>query len=89
MVNLQGLVVIDVVEGTALPSLPHMVTVLSQRPQSFPSPQAAVHWARKSGEPPQPVINTNTSAFELVSSLEHVGQIGTAVCPELLKRVHG
>lgn len=49
--NLQGLVVIDVVEGTALSSLPHMVNVLRQRPSSFPSLQHAVHWARKSGEP--------------------------------------
>ena len=47
--NLQGLVVIDVVEGTALASLPHMATVLRQRPSSFPSLEAAVHWARKSG----------------------------------------
>lgn len=48
--NLQGLVVIDVVEGTAISSLPHMVNVLRQRPSSFTSLQDAVHWARKSGE---------------------------------------
>ncbi len=47
--NVEGLVVIDVVEGTALASLPHMATVLKQRPASFTSLQAAVHWARKSG----------------------------------------
>lgn len=48
--SLQGLVVIDVVEGTAISSLPHMVNVLRQRPSSFPSLLDAVHWARKSGE---------------------------------------
>lgn len=56
--NQQGLVVIDVVEGTALPTLPHMATVLRQRPHSFPSPEAAVHWARMSGELAQPVTPT-------------------------------
>lgn len=50
--SLQGLVVIDVVEGTAMASLPHMATVLKQRPSSFPSLEAAVRWARKSGESP-------------------------------------
>ena len=48
--NLQGLVVIDVVEGTAMSSLPHMMNVLRQRPQSFASLQEAVHWARRSGD---------------------------------------
>lgn len=50
MANVEGLVVIDVVEGTALSSLPHMATVLRQRPASFDSKEAAVHWARRSGE---------------------------------------
>ena len=49
--NLQGLVVIDVVEGTAMSSLPHMMNVLQQRPSSFSTLQTAVHWARKSGKP--------------------------------------
>ena len=48
--NVEGLVVIDVVEGTALSSLPHMATVLRQRPASFDSQEVAVHWARRSGE---------------------------------------
>ncbi|DBA69992.1 TPA: hypothetical protein ACH3X2_012343 [Trebouxia sp. C0005] len=47
--GLEGMVVIDVVEGTALSSLPHMAIVLKQRPSSFPSQEAAVHWARRSG----------------------------------------
>lgn len=48
--GLEGMVVIDVVEGTALSSLPYMATVLKQRPSSFDSQEAAVHWARRSGE---------------------------------------
>ncbi|DBA73372.1 TPA: hypothetical protein ACH3X1_011416 [Trebouxia sp. C0004] len=47
--RLEGMVVIDVVEGTALSSLPYMATVLKQRPSSFDSQEAAVHWARRSG----------------------------------------
>ncbi|GMH32638.1 hypothetical protein BSKO_00472 [Bryopsis sp. KO-2023] len=43
--SLEGVVVIDVVEGTALGSLPHMLTLLKQRPPSFPSQEAAVEWA--------------------------------------------
>ena len=48
--NVEGLVVVDVVEGTALASLPHMATVLQQRPSEFVSCAAAIHWAKKSGE---------------------------------------
>jgi len=48
--GLEGMVVIDVVEGTALSSLPYMATLLKQRPSSFDSQEAAVHWARRSGE---------------------------------------
>ncbi|BDA49543.1 Protein phosphatase methylesterase 1 [Coccomyxa sp. Obi] len=47
--SLEGLVVIDVVEGTALASLPHMSAILSNRPPSFPSLQVAFEWARHSG----------------------------------------
>ncbi len=48
--SLEGLVVIDVVEGTALASLPHMSAILSNRPPSFPSLQVAFEWARHSGK---------------------------------------
>lgn len=48
--SLEGLVVIDVVEGTAIASLPHMSAILSNRPPSFPSVQVALEWARHSGE---------------------------------------
>ncbi|GBF94379.1 phosphatase methylesterase [Raphidocelis subcapitata] len=47
--GLEGLVVIDVVEGTAIAALPHMGAVLRSRPQRFASPQAAADWAVRSG----------------------------------------
>ena len=46
---LEGLVVVDIVEGSALASLGHMAGVLARRPISFPSPMAAVNWALRSG----------------------------------------
>ncbi|GFR43760.1 hypothetical protein Agub_g4872 [Astrephomene gubernaculifera] len=47
--RLEGVVVIDVVEGTALAALPHMMNVLSGRPASFTSLEEAVAWAVRSG----------------------------------------
>ncbi|KAG2499014.1 hypothetical protein HYH03_003200 [Edaphochlamys debaryana] len=47
--RLEGVVVIDVVEGTALAALPHMMNVLAARPASFASPAEAVTWATRSG----------------------------------------
>ena len=49
--SLEGLVVIDVVEGTAIASLSHMSAILSNRPSSFPSLQVALEWAKHTGEP--------------------------------------
>ena len=46
---IEGLVVIDVVEGTAVASLPHMTAILSNRPPSFPSLQVALEWAKHTG----------------------------------------
>ena len=46
---IEGLVVIDVVEGTAVASLPHMSAILSNRPPSFPSLQVALEWAKHTG----------------------------------------
>eukprot|EP00667_Euglena_gracilis_P016471 EG_transcript_17245 len=46
---IEGLVVIDVVEGSALESLPHMTAFLDRRPSSFPSLKRAVDWATTQG----------------------------------------
>jgi len=42
-----GLVIVDVVEGTAIASLPSMANVVRSRPSSFPSNKDAVNWALK------------------------------------------
>jgi len=47
--NLIGLVVIDVVEGTALEALPSMHHILDQRPKSFKSLNSAIDWSVSSG----------------------------------------
>ncbi|OQS00362.1 phosphatase methylesterase [Thraustotheca clavata] len=47
--SLVGMVVIDVVEGTALAALSHMQAVLSNRPDTFASEEEAVHWSLQSG----------------------------------------
>jgi protein phosphatase methylesterase 1 len=43
---LGGLVLIDVVEGTALEALPAMQRVISNRPTSFPDIATAIRWAK-------------------------------------------
>ncbi|KAI8927963.1 Alpha/Beta hydrolase protein [Entophlyctis helioformis] len=43
--GVRGVAVLDVVEGTAIDSLPHMKSILRNRPMSFPTPEAAVQWA--------------------------------------------
>lgn len=45
LLSLTGLVVVDVVEGSAMASLTHMQTILSGRPSTFPSLQAAIEWS--------------------------------------------
>jgi protein phosphatase methylesterase 1 len=42
--NLAGLVVIDVVEGTALAALPAMQNILENRPKNFNSIEEAIQW---------------------------------------------
>ncbi|XP_048500544.1 uncharacterized protein LOC104898059 isoform X3 [Beta vulgaris subsp. vulgaris] len=47
--SLAGLIVVDVVEGTALASLVHMQKILSIRAKHFPSMVKAIEWSVKSG----------------------------------------
>lgn len=44
-----GVVVLDVVEGTAIAALGNMTAVLDHRPNTFPTVQAAIHWSLSSG----------------------------------------
>ncbi|EPT29626.1 chain a, pp2a-specific methylesterase apo form (pme), putative [Toxoplasma gondii ME49] len=46
---LHGLVVVDVVEGTAMAALPHMASFIKRLPTVFTSPREAVCWAIRSG----------------------------------------
>jgi len=49
LTSLTGLIVIDVVEGTALASLPYMQSVIAKRPASFKSVEAIVEWSFSTG----------------------------------------
>ncbi|KAJ3271801.1 Protein phosphatase methylesterase 1 [Terramyces sp. JEL0728] len=44
-----GIVVLDVVEGTAIESLGMMTSILMRRPKSFKSKEDAIEWSLKSG----------------------------------------
>lgn len=48
--NLQGLVVLDVVEGAAMEALPTMRSFIEKFPRSFKSIEDAVEWSLKNGE---------------------------------------
>lgn len=48
-VRVRGLIVVDVVEGTALAALPTMPAVLAGRTRSFPTLQRAIRYVVKSG----------------------------------------
>eukprot|EP01023_Acetabularia_acetabulum_P023155 TRINITY_DN22730_c0_g1_i5.p2 TRINITY_DN22730_c0_g1~~TRINITY_DN22730_c0_g1_i5.p2 ORF type:complete len:222 (+),score=28.48 TRINITY_DN22730_c0_g1_i5:72-737(+) len=48
--SLQGVVVLDVVEGTAIASLNYMIAILDKRPKQFSSIQKAIAWAVQSGQ---------------------------------------
>lgn len=48
--NLQGLLVLDVVEGAAMEALPAMKRFIEQFPSSFKTPEDAIEWALKHGE---------------------------------------
>lgn len=49
-ITVSGLIVLDVVEGTALAALPTMKGVLHKRPTSFSSHEAAIQWFLSSGQ---------------------------------------
>eukprot|EP00045_Choanoeca_perplexa_P007171 m.63268 g.63268 ORF g.63268 m.63268 type:complete len:394 (-) comp13963_c1_seq3:1439-2620(-) len=48
--NLGGLIVIDVVEGTAMDALSGMMRFLRSRPVTFESEEAAIKWALRNGQ---------------------------------------
>ena len=67
----QGLIMIDVVEGTAIDSLPYMENIVNNRPTSFPSVKKAIEYMNKSG-----TIQTLDSARISVPPLVKEEEIG-------------
>lgn len=64
--NLAGLVVIDVVEGTALAALDHMQSVLDRRQREFASVEDAIEWSLQSGT----LHNRESARFSIPSQLK-------------------
>ncbi|PKA57173.1 protein phosphatase methylesterase 1 [Apostasia shenzhenica] len=64
--NLYGLVVVDVVEGTAMASLIHMQKILSNRMQFFPTIEKAIEWSVKGG----PLRNVDSARVSVPSTLK-------------------
>ncbi|KAK9111754.1 hypothetical protein Scep_019273 [Stephania cephalantha] len=64
--SLAGLVVVDVVEGTALASLIHMQKILSNRMQYFPTVEKAVEWSVKGGS----LRNVESARLSIPSTLK-------------------
>uniref|UniRef100_A0A453C1X2 protein phosphatase methylesterase-1 n=4 Tax=Aegilops tauschii subsp. strangulata TaxID=200361 RepID=A0A453C1X2_AEGTS len=65
--NLHGLVVVDVVEGTAMASLIHMQKILLNRAQHFPSIEKAIEWSVKGG----PLRNIDSARISIPSTLKY------------------
>ncbi|XP_075496597.1 uncharacterized protein LOC142533648 isoform X1 [Primulina tabacum] len=65
--SLAGLVVIDVVEGTALASLIHMQKILSNRMQHFSTIEKAIEWSVKGGT----VRNIESARVSIPSTLTY------------------
>ncbi|XP_059630994.1 uncharacterized protein LOC132273906 [Cornus florida] len=65
--TLAGLVVVDVVEGTAMASLIHMQKILSNRIQNFSTIEKAIEWSIKSGS----LRNTESARISIPSTLKY------------------
>ncbi|KAK4788317.1 hypothetical protein SAY86_019636 [Trapa natans] len=65
--SLAGLVVIDVVEGTAIASLFHMRKILSNRVQHFASIEKAIEWSVKGGS----LRNLESARVSVPSTLKY------------------
>ncbi|ETV98415.1 hypothetical protein H310_08581 [Aphanomyces invadans] len=63
--SLGGMVVIDVVEGTALAALSHMQGILNRRPSRFGSPEEAIKWSLQTGA----VRNAESARVSIPSQL--------------------
>ncbi|XP_064481916.1 protein phosphatase methylesterase 1-like isoform X2 [Ornithodoros turicata] len=66
--NLLGLIVLDVVEGTAIDALQSMQTFLKGRPQTFSSLEYAIEWCVRSGQ----VRNLESARVSMPSQLKNM-----------------
>ncbi|KAH9322331.1 hypothetical protein KI387_016970, partial [Taxus chinensis] len=66
LLSLAGLVVVDVVEGSAMASLVHMQKILSNRPRHFPSVEKAIEWSIKGGH----LRNLESACISVPSTLK-------------------
>lgn len=65
--SLAGLIVVDVVEGTAMASLVHMQKILSNRMQHFSSIEKAIEWSVKGGS----LRNIESARLSIPSTLRY------------------
>eukprot|EP01134_Creolimax_fragrantissima_P002265 CFRG2265T1 len=73
--SLCGLVVIDVIEGSAMDSLGHMGTVLASRPSIFQNMANAIEWSMRSGH----VRNLESARVSMPGQLVTIEQHKTIV----------
>lgn len=65
---LKGLILIDIVEGTAIAALPSMHKVIANRPTYFASVSDAIHWSVKS----KTVSNSYSARVSVPPQIEEV-----------------
>ena len=65
--GLIGLVVVDVVEGTAMDALSSMQGFLRGRPKTFPTLEYAIEWSLRSGQ----VRNTESARVSMAGQLKN------------------
>jgi protein phosphatase methylesterase 1 len=64
--KIQGLIVIDVVEGTAMDALPYMESIVKSRPKSFKSLEEGIEYFYRSGT----IKNTESARISVPSLLK-------------------
>jgi len=64
--NVVGLVVMDVVEGSAIDSLRSMKMILNNRPKTFPSSEKAIEWSVRTGY----IKNIDSARVSMIGQLK-------------------
>ncbi|KAI8320200.1 protein phosphatase methylesterase 1 [Martensiomyces pterosporus] len=74
--NILGLVVIDIVEGSAMDSLPSIPMFINARPKSFRSVEGAIQWHLESGS----IQNPESARLSVPSLIARVETEGDSSC---------